>query len=1658
MNRIFRLFISSTFSDFMLERERLQRYVFPELEEYCASKGAKFLAVDLRWGITEAAQVEHDTLRICLDEIRRSQKLSPRPNFAVLLGNRYGWEPIPPRIPLDHWDRLLEYANSQDKKIIRSAYYSRPDTNAIPPNYILKSREGNWLDSEVFELSVRDALRRCAASFDKTERLPYFASATHQEIVMGAMETPNAKEHVHVYVRSIKDLPFTEEANAFIDWDVKTGSLVQGASERLKGLELELRARLPGMVRDYGTTWIGATSPNLISDGYLDAFCKQFFEDQKALIDQEMERLSNTEPYQLREKLHEDFAIVRSENFVGRKAILKVIYSYIASIPSKSNKKVTPLILHGEGGTGKSAIMAHAYQITKTQNPNALALVRFIGGVPRCEEIGVILRDLIEDICRHYQSPIPQEMSSVKELNHAFESVMNLSSKDRPLILFLDALDQLGNSDGAWLLEWLPKSLSPHTRFILTTREGATFNSAKRRIPKSLKPVNPMSNADGAKMLDAWLSSYKEARFSAGIAPTEGRKLSTTQRHSLIEQFKRCPKPLWLKLVCEEVRSWRSWDEPRIFPNEIKGMVSELINKRLLKDDKHLPIFTHRALAYIAAGRFGLAEDELAKVLGSDEAVRAEFKAAERTDKKWPVDRNQLPPILWSRLYFDLAPYLSSAQIDGAELFRYFHREFEEVVKDELLKDGAGHEIHSKLAFMFSMMGDSNIDALFRQTDVGGQQQSPALRRITEELWQLARGNQQEKLENLLTNFGYCIAKCAANQFDDLLLFYQNNKAVIGNSSIAAIWMDFVQQNSNILKRGEKDWPAHKIFMQLAIEHADNSPITQSGEIWLSNGHCNWKWLRKSIRPSSIPFNPCIAVLESNNHEIVGMVVISMTKLLTWSKGEWDISIWDFKLGVRTKVLFGHEDKVLGCLRLSDSKIISWSADSSIRIWNANDGSNVAILAEHEGPVLGVLFDSNELIISWSSDGTIKAWDLLTMCCIWSIISPALPRNIWRFSDKKIAVWCIDGLLRIWEVGSTGFCERTYWSEFGDIDKVEYCYPNHILARSEDTIMVWDLILEKKESIFEESLGMITGAIRLKDGKVASFSLDDTIKIWSQSEDEPIVLMGHSDRVGGLLEISNQQLLSWSLDDDLILWDLNNFKQIKKFKGHGSSVLGALMLNRGHIISWSMDRDLRIWELETGRCIASLKGHTNTVKQTISIGSDYVASLDDDGLIRIWAIGVESKNFTEAIGAGELKYAKVLGSLVEFGRNKLWDSKAGVYIKEGHSLSRQETLILSESINVSLDTQAQALKVWSSDSGEILHSFRSPFIPPFDYIENIVIPLDNSRILFRDLSKQDLEIVNYVTGKCESRILGIGFDIDYLFLASSNRVISWSSEFEEPPVLWDIKNMKCLGIMSGAEKMKNYHFKKFPSGNIYSVSSDGIAQIWDLQTQDCRFTLQAGEDGITDLLEFEDGRLLSWSFRDSKEIRIWDGKTGVLLLLLEALTNSISSIYILNEKTILATSSDNVLRMLELPNYGKWRELFGHSSGYSICDIRVLPDGNFISLARSPWHTSKEIKELILWDDEGNYLKKWPSSNWLNTARADDFWKKYTEMAGVLNLGDWFVQSFDRYILSKDFLSDKQSCWHAQGSIKLHNISPSELITITVGNEIYFLREFNDIN
>ncbi|MFO7906038.1 MAG: DUF4062 domain-containing protein [Pirellulaceae bacterium] len=109
---IIRVFISSSFADLEAERDALQGDAFPRLEAFCRQYGFQFQAIDLRWGVPGEAGLDHRTMRICFDELRRSQHVSPEPNFLILLGNRYGWRPLPEAISEDEFNRLLAVATS----------------------------------------------------------------------------------------------------------------------------------------------------------------------------------------------------------------------------------------------------------------------------------------------------------------------------------------------------------------------------------------------------------------------------------------------------------------------------------------------------------------------------------------------------------------------------------------------------------------------------------------------------------------------------------------------------------------------------------------------------------------------------------------------------------------------------------------------------------------------------------------------------------------------------------------------------------------------------------------------------------------------------------------------------------------------------------------------------------------------------------------------------------------------------------------------------------------------------------------------------------------------------------------------------------------------------------------------------------------------------------------------------------------------------------------------------------------------------------------------------------------------------------------------------------------------------------------------------------
>lgn len=203
--RTFRVFVSSTFEDLKEERNALQRDAFPKLRTLCEQHGARFQAIDLHWGVRVEAGLDQQTLEICLHEIERCQRTGVKPNFIVLLGERYGWQPLPSRIPAAEFDALRPHI-PPGEALAKADHWYKLDENAVPPEYCLQPRTGEFTDPDAWKKVQQDlhpALAQAARAAGLLEKalIKYEASATHQEILAGLGETEADREHVFGFFR-----------------------------------------------------------------------------------------------------------------------------------------------------------------------------------------------------------------------------------------------------------------------------------------------------------------------------------------------------------------------------------------------------------------------------------------------------------------------------------------------------------------------------------------------------------------------------------------------------------------------------------------------------------------------------------------------------------------------------------------------------------------------------------------------------------------------------------------------------------------------------------------------------------------------------------------------------------------------------------------------------------------------------------------------------------------------------------------------------------------------------------------------------------------------------------------------------------------------------------------------------------------------------------------------------------------------------------------------------------------------------------------------------------------------------------------------------------------------------------------------------------------
>jgi WD40 repeat protein len=1001
-----------------------------------------------------------------------------------------------------------------------------------------------------------------------------------------------------------------------------------------------------------------------------------------------------------------------AEELIGRKAELQTLKDWIKS-PERQNPQAPNIgWMQGGAGLGKSMLMAKIAADYANDQRRGIYFHRFRAGDSRNSKRSFLL--LLQSALWHWSplkaiteeptaetlegekltSDVKARLAKVKELKPQNEKA------PRPLFMVLmDGLDEVALQEP--LLVNLIKELAVEgTLFVCAGRPEHGLSEAFEQLIEQKraeaftwkstteKTLPPMSEADIREMLiegldGAKLELLKLDRDQRGAEKES--KGSSIVVNPFIEAVVRNADglPIYVRLVVEDVKTGViELSEKVTLPKGLTNYYQKLL-ERLGVSDLQRDITL--VVAILARSQEPLDESALMQLVAISE------------NPDWGSEREAFRERIGNVLRYGATLLRQVETKDGTKGYGLYHQSFRDFVGGTKRVDGTeqtppAEMLKGTVRRAETLLGQA-ATAWNALADGGGESnlRNHLFRWGTEyAVWWLGEAGAKQAKERL-TSFDYVQARTKAlptNELYDLVSEYKLLLKYFPNE--LRMWEAFFREKQHILLRGNAEWGVHKILLQLAVEHADDSPITQAAERWLAEGKCDWVWLKRNRRPEKAGVSNCLFVLEGHTGGVNGAIELQDGRVLSWSDDS-TLRIWNLVSSKCDAVLEGHTDSVKGAIELRDRRVLSWSWDETLRIWNSMSGQCVAVLEGHTGGVNGAIELQDGRVLSWSDDSTLRIWNLVSSKC--------------------------DAVLE----GHTDSVKGAIELQNGTL-----------LSWSDDTkLWIWNLVNGKCLRVLKGHKHIVNGAIELRNGRVLSWSWDHSLRVWNPMSGKCLaVLKGHTfvndnyDMVWGVkgaIELRNGRVMSWSVDSTLRIWNIMSGKCTAVLKG---LVDGAIELQNGNVLSWSIAKALKIWDTASGKCVATLEGHSG-IQSAIELRDGHKLSWSNDGTMWIWNVESQKSmamlegHTREVEGAIELQERRVL-SWSSDKTLRIWDTVSGkcISVLEGHTggvrgaieLRNGRVLSWSWNNNVIPDRSDKTKIVWNSNSGKCLTVLRGHLI------------------------------------------------------------------------------------------------------------------------------------------------------------------------------------------------------------------------------------------------------------------------------------------------------------------------------------------------------------
>ena len=1288
-----------------------------------------------------------------------------------------------------------------------------------------------------------------------------------------------------------------------------------------------------------------------------------------------------------------------SADLIGREAELKQIKAWLKARDAHADERPRLGWLSGGPGFGKSLLMARLAADYASSNNRGLFFHRFTGGAQRHQQrhfLRFLLAALsawepLQAALRERPLDVLAEGDAlIEELERALGALQGLTSPNprspKPSFwIMIDGLDEIVAQEPRFmeLLGRLASNLG--TVWLLCGRAEHGLDELLRGKLRGSEAIfeqglPQMSAQDLRAMLLEGLGNARYTLLKRDSDTEDGQQV----QNEFIERVVRHARglPLYVHLLLEDLRTGALTvhDEGRL-PDGLTAYYDALMDRVGLSSVKRdLPLIVC-ALA--------LAEEPL-------EAPSLAGLLAPELD-----DVEEYLPRVQAALRVGQALLRRTGTPEGGEGYTLYHQSFEEYIRGKPARADQP-EVSPAPALAQTLVEAQR--KLYRMASRWQELRHEELRNLRNHLfrwgteyalrWQGKDG--LEQVRRRLESFEYILARTEslpATAALDLVSELEQVLALTPTAQRAAIkrWESFLRERAHILARGDRAWPASRILVQLAAEHAQDSPITQDVCRWLESGQCDWVWMRKARIPAHIKADLCLRVFEGHRDRVQGVERLPSGALLSWSKDK-TLRLWS-AAGQELGRLEGHEDSVDGALLWQGgARAVSWSRDGSLRLWDLERMEPLGALLGHTKEVLGAaLLPSGELL-SWSKDKTLRLWSLDPCSPLETLTGHTRALRGVSLEGEDLALsWSEDRSVRLWSLSS----HDALTTLKGDKDTAHerevtgalMASAQRVLSWGMDGHLVWwDVAAQAPLCRLEGHEGFVTGALMVDEARALSWSKDGTLRLWSLHEGRTLATMrGHTRGVqGAILTPDGRRVVSWSEDADLRVWELQTGQAVHVLSGHASLVYGVRWLDEQAqtLLSWAGCGTLRVWDLVQGQPLALLEGHTGGVwGASVLEPEQQVLSWSWDGTIRRWAWRADAQ-LEEVVGhRGWIQGVERLGdgralSYSADGEMFLWDKETSKPLAsfQGHDKSVGGVQLLEPDDQLLSWAGDQTARLWRLSTGEPLAVYAG-----HEKTMQGAMALDAEHVLTWS-SDATVRLWRRATGQLLHPFAHHKKLVAGAMRWDDARVVTWGSDGLIGVLDWRARQVTCALDAHEGKTIKGA--RRVLGDRLLSWGSDAKLRLTDVEAGQLEASLE-GHAKIVERVKMLDATRAASMDKDSA-VLIWDLSARALLRALEG-DEEPSDGAVLMSPDVVATWSRKAKRFIE------WRLSDGAKlavTGYDEA-LRLRPDlwRERYASSRSPnqlgalrLHSTEGGVELYLDDDAT--LPRQPLVCWRETG----FW------------------------------------------------------------------------